>query len=177
MRWLMITRKLDPTDDRAGFVTRWVEELAARLDHLDVICQETAGPSLPANVTVASMGKESGAGRIAQAARFTGHLRRLVRRADGVLCHMIPRYVIFAAPWARLGGKPLFFWYTHRQVTPELRVADRLATRILTAAPGSYPLPSPKVTVMGHGIDARLFPASAGETAPPEVLLIGRLSR
>jgi glycosyltransferase involved in cell wall biosynthesis len=177
MRWLMITRKLDPADDRAGFVTRWVEELAARLDRLDVICQESANPPLPANVTVSSMGKESGAGRVAQAARFTGHLRRLVPGADGVFCHMIPRYVIFAAPWARLAGKPLFFWYTHRQVTPELRLAHRLATRILTAAPGSFPLPSPKVAVMGHGIEADLFPASAGESAPPEVLMIGRLSR
>ena len=62
MRWLMITRKLDPTDDRAGFVMRWIEALAARLDHLDVICQEHAYPALPANATVYSMGKESGAG-------------------------------------------------------------------------------------------------------------------
>lgn len=177
MRWLMITRKLDPADERAGFMIRWVEALAARLDHLDVICQESANPPLPANVTVYSMGKESGAGRIAQAARLTGHLRRLVPGADGVFCHMIPRYVIFAAPWTRRHGKPLLHWYTHRQVSPELRLARRLATRILTAAPGSYPLPSAKVVVMGHGIEADLFPASAGETSPPEMLMIGRLSR
>ena len=177
MRWLMITRKLDPDDDRAGFVVRWVEELAARLDHLDVICQERAHPRLPANVTVSSMGKESGAGRIAQGIRFTAHLRRLVPQVDGVFCHMIPRYVIFAAPWTRLYRKPLLHWYTHRQASPELRLARRLATRILTAAPGSYPLPSSKVVVMGHGVEADLFPASTGETTPPDVLLIGRLSR
>ena len=102
MRWLMITRKLDPTDDRAGFVMRWVEALAARLDHLDVICQEHANPTLPANVTLHSMGKESGAGRIAQARRFTQLLRTLTPQVDGVFCHMIPRYVLFAAPWTRL---------------------------------------------------------------------------
>ena len=164
----MITHKLDPSTN--GPMIRWVEALAARLDHLDVICR-SASPPLPANVTVYSMGR-IGAGRIAQAARLTGHLRRLVPGADGVFCHMIPRYVIFAAPWTRRHGKPLLHWYTHRQVSPELRLARRLATRILTAAPGSYPLPSAKVVVMGHGIEADLFPP-ARVRPPRRMLMIG----
>lgn len=177
MRWIMITRKLDPADDRAGFVMRWIEKLAARLDHLDVICQETAHPALPDNVTAYSMNKETGAGRIGQADRFTGHLRRLMPKADGVLCHMIPRYVWFAGPWTRLYQRPLLFWYTHRQATTELRIAHALATHILTAAPGSFPLSSQKVRVLGHGIDTDLFPPAGREADPPEVLLVARLSR
>ncbi len=177
MRWLLITRKLDPADDHVGFVMRWVEALAARLDRLDVICQETAHPPLPANVRAVSMGKERGAGRIAQAWRFTAHLRRLVPEVDGVFCHMIPRYVWFAAPWARLHRKPLLLWYTHRQITPELRLAARLATHILTASPGSFPLPSGRVRVMGHGIDAALFPPPEGEDIPPTIVQVARLAR
>jgi len=176
VRWLLITRKLDPADDHVGFVMRWVEMLAARLDHLDVICQEHANPPLPANVTLYSMGKEAGAGRIAQARRFTAHLRRLVPGVDGVFCHMIPRYVWFAAPWARLHGRPLLLWYTHRQITPELRLAARLVTHILTASAGSFPLASGKVRVMGHGIDAALFPAPEGEDAPPVIAQVARLA-
>ena len=176
MRWLLITRKLDPADDHVGFVMRWVEMLAARLDYLDVICQEHANPPLPGNVTLYSMGKEAGAGRIAQAWRFTAHLRRLVPRVDGVFCHMIPRYVWFAAPWARLHSRPLLLWYTHRQITPELRLAARLATHILTASAGSFPLPSGKVRVMGHGVDAALFPAPEGEEAPPVIVQVARLA-
>jgi len=177
VRWLLITRKLDPTDDHVGFVIRWVETLAARLDHLDVICQEHANSPSPDNVTLVSMGKEAGAGRIAQAWRFTAHLRRLVPQADGVFCHMIPRYVWFAAPWARLYGKPLLLWYTHRQITAELRLAARLATHILTASPGSFPLPSGKVRVMGHGVDAALFPAQEREDAPPTIVQVARLAQ
>jgi len=60
MHWIMITRKLDPDDDRTGFMMRWVETLASRLDHLNVICQETANPNMPENVRVYSMGKEAG---------------------------------------------------------------------------------------------------------------------
>jgi glycosyltransferase involved in cell wall biosynthesis len=177
MRWLMVTRKLDPADNRTGFVMDWVRALAARLDQLDVICQETAHPALPDNVRAFSMGKEYGAGRLAQAGRFTQHLRALTPQVDGVFCHMIPRYVLFAAPWTRLYRKPLFLWYTHRQVSPELRLASALATRIMTASPGSFPLRSSRLTVMGHGIDASLFPPSAVENDPPEIVLVARLAR
>jgi glycosyltransferase involved in cell wall biosynthesis len=177
MRWLMITRKLDPADNHVGFVMDWLQGLAARLDHLDVICQETAHPVLPENVRAFSMGKEAGAGRLEQAWRFTRHLRALTPEVDGIFCHMIPRYVLFAAPWARMYRKPLFLWYTHRQISPELRIASALATRIMTASSGSFPLKSSKVSVMGHGIDARLFSPAQVENDPPEIVLVARLAR
>ncbi len=176
MRWLMITRKLDPGDDHVGFVMRWIEALAARLDHLEVICQEHAHPALPANVTVYSMGKESGAGRLAQAWRLTQALRTLTPQVDGVFCHMIPRYVLFVAPWTRFYHKPLLLWYTHRQASVELKIASRLATHILTASPGSFPLKTAQLAVMGHGVETDLFPPPEGETDPPEVILVARLA-
>ncbi len=177
MRWLMLTRVLDPHSQALGFTVRWVEELAARLDHLDIICQTHSNPTLPPNVRFYSMGKERGAGRAAQAWNLTRYLRQLVPQADGVFAHMIARYVWFAAPWTRLYRKPLLFWYTHRQVTRELRLADALATAVMTAAPSSYPLPSPKVHVMGHGIAAELFPLAQEEASPPTVIYVARLSR
>lgn len=177
MRWIMITRKLDPADDRTSFVMRWVEELAARLDRLDVICQEHANPALPDNVCIYSMGKETGVGRIGQAWNLIRHLRCLAPSADGIFCHMIPRYVLFAAPWSRFRSKPLLFWYTHPSATIELKIASRLATHILSAAPGSFPLETPKLHVVGHGIDAEQFPFSDHENDPPEIVMVGRLSR
>ncbi len=177
MRWLMITRKLDPHDARTGFVMRWVEALAARLDHLDVICQEYADPIMPENVSVCSLGKETGVGRVGQAWNLVHHLRYHVPLVDGVFCHMIPRYVLFAAPWVRSYGKPLLFWYIHPKATTELRIATRLATHILSAAPGSFPLKTPKLHVMGHGIETEQFTPSDHENDPPEIVMVGRLSR
>lgn len=177
MHWLMITRILDPADELAGFTVRWVNKLAARLDHLDVICQEQAASVVvPDNVRVHSMGKEAGMARAGQAWRLTQYLRQLTPQVDGVFCHMIPRYVWFAAPWTRLRSKPLLFWYTHRSARPELRIAHRLATHILTASPGSYPLPTPKLHVIGHGIEPDRFPPSEEEHDPPEIVLVARLS-
>lgn len=177
MRWIMTTRKLDPDDDRAGFVMRWIEALAARLDHLDVICQETANPPLPDNVRAHSLGKEVGKGRMEQAWRLNQFFRHVVPQADGVFCHMIPRYAIFAAPWTTLYHKPLLMWYTHRQISRELRLAYAMATHILTASPSSFPLVSEKVHVVGHGIETALFPLAEGEAHPPSIIHVARLSR
>jgi glycosyltransferase involved in cell wall biosynthesis len=176
MRWLMITRKLDPADDRLGFVIRWVEELAARLDHLDVICQELHTSDLPGNVSAYSMGKETGVGRLEQARRLNHTIRTLTPQVDGVFCHMIPRYTLFAAPWTKRYHKPLFLWFTHRQTSLELSLANRLATHILTASPNSYPLKTDKLHVMGHGIETNLFAPASGENKPLEVILVARLA-
>jgi glycosyltransferase involved in cell wall biosynthesis len=89
---------------------------------------------------------------------------------------MIPRYVLFAAPWARRYHKPLLLWFTHRQISLELSLAHRLATHILTASPNSYPLKTDKLHVMGHGVETNLFAPSAGENRPPEVILVARLA-
>lgn len=177
MRWIMVTQKLNPDDDAVGFAMRWVETLASRLDHLDVICQETANPPLPDNVRVHSLGKEVRKGRIEQAWRLSQFYRHLVPQVDGVFCHMIPRYVIFAAPWTTTYHKPLVFWYTHRQISRELRTARALATHIITASPNSFPLPSEKAHVVGQGIETTLFPLAEGEDYPPSIVHVARLSR
>ncbi|MCD4687482.1 MAG: glycosyltransferase family 4 protein, partial [Anaerolineae bacterium] len=95
----------------------------------------------------------------------------------GVFCHMIPRYVMFAAPWTTTYHKPLVLWYTHRQISRELHIARALATHILTASPNSFPLPSEKVHVVGHGIETTLFPLSEEEAYPPAIIHVARLSR
>lgn len=177
MRWVLITQKLAPEDDFLGFMVRWVEVLAARLDHLDVICQEQRTADLPPNVCAYSLGKERGASRAAQALALTRHLRALVPQADGVFCHMIPRYALFAAPWTRLYRKPLLLWYNHPHPARELPLAAALATHILSSGPGSFPLKTGKLRVMGQGIDAAQFPPPQPEAVPPEIVMIGRLSR
>lgn len=170
----MITQKADPSDPLLGFTMGWIKGLAARLDHLTVICQERASAlDLPSNVTLYSMGKEKSAGRITQAWRLICLLQKLTPQVDGIFCHMIPRYVLFAAPWR----KPILLWYTHQKASLELKIAARLATRIATASPDSFPLKLSKVQVLGHGIDVERFhPLDVPENDPPEIALVARLS-
>lgn len=172
MKVLMITQAIDPGADLLGFVPGWIRALAARVETLLVLAGRVAPCELPGNVEVLSLGKESGKGRLARLSRFVAGLKQARKRdVDVVFAHMNPEYAIAAAP---LSKAPVVLWYTHRAVTPKLKLATRLARLVVTASRESFCLDTPKLRVTGHGIDASLFPLAA----PPgtaRLLSVGRL--
>jgi glycosyltransferase involved in cell wall biosynthesis len=173
MRVLMLTQQVDPGHDLLGFVPGWIRALSARVDKLFVLAGRVVATSLPPNVEVASLGKETGAWRVTRVTRFFRGLREAIQegRADVIFAHMNPEYVLAAAPVTRA---PIVLWYTHPAVTRRLKLAAKLARRIVTAAPESIRLKSDRIRVTGHGIDLALFP-----TSPPpggcRLLSVGRL--
>lgn len=177
MHVLMLTRRVDQADWLAGFTHTWIDRLARQVDFVDVICLELGDYDLPANVRVQSMGKEQGYGRLRELWEFLRAIKSIIRDVDVIFGHMIPRYTLVAAPWAITHRIPVVQWYTHRQVTVELRLVHALAKVIVTASPESFSLSSNKVVVLGHGIDMERFaPVSEKVTGERLILAVGRLS-
>ena len=58
MKLLIVTQAIDSEHPILGFFHRWVEEFAKHCEHVHVICLQAGKHSLPANVTVHSLGKE-----------------------------------------------------------------------------------------------------------------------
>src|SRR6185436_6667085 len=111
--------------------------------------------------------------------RFAAFERALARAlpADAVVAHMIPVYVVLAAPLVRPRRITLLLWYTHWKASRQLRAAERLATTIVSVDRRSFPLASRKVRAIGHGIDVNEF--SCTERASNEkvrALVLGRYS-
>lgn len=179
MRVLMLTPQVDRNGWVTGFIHSWIDHLARhdRIDHLDVICLEAGEHDLPPNVAVSSMGKEHGRNRVQELVAFEHALGRTIPHVDLVFGHMIPLFTLVAAPWAKIHRLPIVQWYTHRQITTELRIVHALADWMVTASPESFQLPSHKVTVLGHGIDtSRFYPANKKRDAARVILAVGRLS-
>ncbi len=88
---------------------------------------------------------------------FYKHIFRERKNYDAVFVHMNPEYVILGAPFWKLWRKKISLWYTHKQVDLKLRLAEKLADKIFSASKESFRLPSKKLKVMGHGIDASQF--------------------
>jgi glycosyltransferase involved in cell wall biosynthesis len=180
LRVLMITQKVDLDDDVLGFTHTWVNKLAERVAWLHVLALAVGRHELRENVTLYSMGKERGVGRLRRFVKFARIVASLVlrRQVDVIFAHMCPRYAILAAPWAKPRRVPVVMWYTHKHVGFELRLAHALADTVVTASAESFRLPSDKVVVTGHGIDTDVF--RPGEGPRPErpftVLSVGRLS-
>jgi len=176
VRLLFLTQWLDPGDAVLGFVPRWVQGLAQRVERVRVIALSAGDTSwLPANADVRTVGR---AGSLGRWLRYRRALSEAFRDGfDAVLAHMVPRYALLAAGSARRAGAPVFLWYTHKAVDARLKRAERVVERIFTASEASLRLPTEKRVVTGHGIDLVHFARAAERPAkPPRLLAVGRLT-
>jgi len=170
MNLLIITQKVDKDDPILGFFHRWIEEFAKNCQSVSVICLEEGRHEFPSNVKVYSLGKVKGSrssfgDRLKYTLKFFGHVWSLRRNYDSVFVHMNPIYLAEAGFIWKLLGKKTALWYTHRNVDAKLRIAERFADIIFTAAKESFTLKSQKVMVVGHGIDVSMY--SNAERAKP----------
>jgi len=152
-RLVFLTQSVDPAHPVLAATIPKIRALAERVDEVVVLAQSGRGDGLPGNVEVRTFGAPSRAQRVW---RFERELARALP-ADAVVAHMIPAYVVLAAPMVRARRTPLLLWYTHWKASSMLRVAARLATAIVSVDRRSFPLASPKVRPIGHGIDVNEF--------------------
>jgi glycosyltransferase involved in cell wall biosynthesis len=172
-RLVFLTQAVDPAHPALAATIPKIRALAARVDELVVLAQSAAATDLPANVEVRTFGNSSRLGRLA---RFECELARALPAA-AVVAHMIPVYVLLAAPLVRPRRIPLLLWYTHWKASTQLRAAERFATAIVSVDRRSFPLESRKVRAIGHGIDLNEFACT--ERALQErvrALVLGRYS-
>jgi glycosyltransferase involved in cell wall biosynthesis len=175
-RLIFATQKVDPTDAILGATVPMIVALAERVDELVVLCDRAVRDALPGNVRVHEFGAAT---QVQRGAKFTSALARELRpRPLGVVAHMIPLYVVLAAPFARPARIPLVLWYTHWKGHVVVRLAERLATDVASVDRRSFPLQSAKLRAIGHGIDLSEFFCSdgPGDEGPLRALVLGRYS-
>src|SRR3954464_5759155 len=149
-RLVFLTQSVDPGHPVLAATIPKIRALAERVDRVVVLAQSGGGEGLPSNVEVRTFGAATQPGR---AWRFERELARALP-AGAVLAHMIPVYVLLAAPLVRSRRTPLVLWYTHWKASPTLRVAERLATAIVSVDRRSFPLESAKGGGVGAGVAA-----------------------
>jgi glycosyltransferase involved in cell wall biosynthesis len=172
-RLVFLTQSVDPAHPVLAATIPKIRALAKRVDDVVVLAQSGRGDGLPSNVEVRTFGAPL---RPARAWRFERELARALP-ADAVVAHMIPIYVLMAAPLVRLRGIPLLLWYTHWKASAKLRAAERLATAVVSVDRRSFPLESAKVRPIGHGIDLNEFAcADRSGHAGLRALVLGRYS-
>jgi glycosyltransferase involved in cell wall biosynthesis len=172
-RLVFLTQSVDPEHPALAATIPKIRALASRADEVLVLAQSGTGAGLPPNVEVRSFGASS---RAARAWRFERELARALP-ADAVVAHMIPVYVLLAAPLVRPRRIPLLLWYTHWKATAKLRAAERLATAIVSVDRRSFPLDSAKLRPIGHGIDVSEFGCTdRSEHSGFRALVLGRYS-
>lgn len=176
MKLVLVTQTLDPAHGSLAQTLDLVSALAAETDELVVLCREDRWGKAPAGVLVRTYGARSKLGR---ALAYQRELAASLHSADAVLAHMVPTFLVLAAPLARARRVPLLLWYTHWHGGRMLRLATALCTAALSVDKASYPFASPKVRGIGHAIDVTAFAAQPSGPAggPLRLLAFGRTAR
>lgn len=181
MRLLMMTQAIDLDNPILGFTHQWVNELATHFEHVHVISRLGGRHDLAENVTLHAYATPDQPDQpLARHLFFHRKLASLIlgNQVDTVFVHMIPKWVLMAAPYAKIGRKPMTLWYTHVAPSPILRRAHRLVNFGLTAASESYHYYDEKVKALGHGINVNYFRPTdrTASFSPFRILMVGRLS-
>jgi glycosyltransferase involved in cell wall biosynthesis len=133
---------------------------------------------LPGNVTVLSLGKETGASRWKYLKNFYTYIFQYRKEYDHVFVHMNPEYVCLGGIWWRVWHKKVILWYAHKAVNLRLRLGTVFATKIFTSSKEGFRLPSAKVDVVGQGIAVQYFASIAADAGgrARRLLWVGRVS-
>jgi glycosyltransferase involved in cell wall biosynthesis len=180
-RLLVFNLATDTDHSILGFTSDWLRALAPHMAAIDVITMWAGRFELPANVRVHSVGKEQGRSEPSRAIEFYRILHRLlsIHRYEACFAHMQPLFCVMGAPLLHRHGIPITLWYTHGATSMMLRLAERLADRVVTAGSDTFKLPSRKLRVIGHAIDLDLFqpaPSNRESAGPFTVIAVGRVS-
>ena len=150
MKLIFVTPQVDPADPVLGATVAKLRALAARVDELVVLSLGAVPGVLPENCRVLTFG---GGSRVGRGARYLRALAPELRGADGVLAHMGPIYAVLAAPLARARGVPVYLWFAHWRASGLLRAAAAVSRNVLSVDRRSFPVETPKLVPIGHGID------------------------
>jgi glycosyltransferase involved in cell wall biosynthesis len=176
-RVVFITQTVDPADANLGATAAKIAAVARRVDEVVVLCDHGVDGVLPENCRLRRFGART---RVQRAYRYLTALNQeLSPRPLLVLGHMVPLYTVVAAPFVRPRRIPLMLWYTHWKSHVVVRTAMFFCTELLSLDVRSFPLRSPKLHGIGHGIDPAEFPCAppnSSEGRPLRVMSFGRYS-
>jgi glycosyltransferase involved in cell wall biosynthesis len=178
LRLLWFNLATDADSPTQGFATDWINAVASRCDAIDVLTMRAGRIVVADNVRVFSVGKEKGYGDVRRTIEFYRILTRLLREHpyDACFAHIQALFAMMGAPLLKPRRIPITLWYAHKAVTPRLRLAEKLVDHVVTASPESFRIPSPKVHIIGHGIDTRRFTPVDMPDVPFTILTVGRVA-
>ena len=182
MRLLILTQAVDKNDPVLGFFHGWLEEFSKHYEQIYVICLKEEKHSLPANVTVYSLGKERVSrisylvSRIKYTLRFYKYIWFLRKEYDAVFVHMNQEYVLLGGLLWRILGKRVFLWRNHYAGSIWTDIAVALSSGVFCTSKFSYTARYKKTVIMPVGVDANVFKPLEVERDPAGILFLARMA-
>jgi len=177
IRLLVITQKVDADDALLGFMHRWLGEFSKHFESIVAIGLGKGTVSLPANVAVMSLGKETKPSRLHYVLNFYRYIWRERKNYDAVFVHMNQEYVLLGALLWKILGKKIYLWRNHPMGDFSTRLAVILSTKVFATSKKAYTMRFKKTSTMPVGIDTEFFKRDPSiRRDRSSILYLGRVS-
>src|SRR3989344_5489834 len=177
MKLLIITQKVNKNDSVLGFFHAWIEKLSEQFEQIEVVCLEMGEYDLPKNVTVHSLGKEEGKGRLTRVWRFYKYIWTLRKNYDAVFVHMNQEYILLGGMLWKLFGKKIYMWRNHHAGTILTNISAIFCTKIFCTSRYSFTAKYKKTFLMPVGVDTSIFKSDKRIARKRDsILFLGRMS-
>ena len=174
---LVLTQKVDINDDVLSFFHRWLVEFSKHADKITVICLYEGQHSLPSNVSVISLGKESGLSRGSYLINFYRHIWQMRHSYSSVFVHMNQEYVILGSLIWKILGKKIMMWRNHYAGNFMTLLAVLLSDDVFCTSRYSFTARFKKTSFMPVGIDTDFFsPRDVSLRKENSLLFLARIS-
>lgn len=180
MRLLIVNFELDEASPVLAWQARVACELARHCEKVAVVTERVGRFQAPENLEVLQLPlRPFGVPRRLGGAYLANlPVYRLCRRLqiDACFCHMAHEWTYRLKPTLGLLGIPILLWYAHGSVSDSLTRALNASTRVVTSTPDGFRIPSPKVRIIGQGIDTKLFQPESPDPSARDLIYVGRIS-
>jgi glycosyltransferase involved in cell wall biosynthesis len=144
----------DTENSVLAFTQDWINAFAPKVERVDVYSTHLGKFKTSENVYLHETGGGSTLLRLRALYRLLKSSFKVFqhRKSIGIFHHMSVKTAIFPGAFFKLLKVPQVMWYSHSAVTPELRIATKIVDKVVTSVGNAFPIPSPKVVVVGHGL-------------------------
>lgn len=181
MRLVVVNFAMDADSPVLAWQVEVVNALAAHCERVVVLTERVGRYEAPANVTVYHLNcRPAGIPyRLGGSLIVLWQCSSLMHehRVNACFVHMNHRWSYRLYPALKLRRIPILLWYAHGTVTPSLAWALACADRVVTSTPEGFRIASPKVRVIGQGIDTTLFQIPPFAPTRRDLVYVGRISR
>ena len=174
MKLLIYCNKFDETDDLFGFFPSWVYALLSRFEKVIIATPQSGQFKECANLSVNSLGARQSVFK--RLLKFYFMLFQKRREYDAAFFLMAPNWLVGSKFILSILGKESILWYAVWKKTLKLKLAAWLADRIVTSVPEAFPFRTPKLSVVGQGVDTDFFKPDPSLQKKNDFLFVGRIS-
>ncbi len=179
MNLLIINFETDELHGALAWQPKVVKELAKHCEKVVIVTSRVGQFNSPPNVVLFHIPVRplKIPQRLGGTWMLNWHVYHLCRqhKIDAAFIHMAKNWAYRLYPVFSLLNIPVVTWYAHIAVTHNLKWAVRCSDRVITSAPGGCRIDSPKVKIIGQGIDTDLFQIPK-QRKPKNILHVGRIS-